>query len=176
MLGVGLLIGLGLGLAIVYGFGFASTPLLGNPDAHISAEVGSAAPDFELESLSGSKVRLSDLRGKPVIVNFWATWCAPCVLEMPNFQKFYENYPDAFELLAVNSGEPVNTVENYIKNMGITFPVLLDPQDQVHELYPFRGYPTSYIIDKEGKVRFQHIGIMDEKQLDHYLSAVGAIQ
>jgi thiol-disulfide isomerase/thioredoxin len=176
ILGIGLLIGLGLGLAYVYGFNTSGVMSLAGKQASISAEVGAAAPDFELETLSGDAIRLSSLKGKPVLINFWATWCAPCVLEMPNFQKYYENYPGAFEVLAVNYGESKDTVEKFIKDVGVTFPVLFDNEAKVHGMYRFPGYPTSYFIDKDGIVRFQHIGLMDESALEQYLTDVEALQ
>lgn len=171
----GLLIGLGLGLAIVYGFGLAEVPAIRGSDAPDSAKVGALAPDFELESLSGEYIRLSDLKGKPVLVNFWATWCAPCVLEMPNFQEYYEKYPGAFEVLAVNFDEPHDTVSKFVKDVGVTFPILFDTDAKVHGVYRFPGYPTTYVIDSDGVVRFQHVGLMDESTLEKYLTEVEAI-
>lgn len=172
---IGILAALGLGLVVVYGMGFAEGIFQDEDKASQQAEVGKPAPDFELVNLAGEPVRLSDLRGKPVLVNLWATWCAPCVLEMPNFQKYYENYPGCFEILAVSSGEAQDTVEKFVKDMRLTFPVVLDPQAKVYALYRFQGYPTSYIIDKDGVLRFQQIGLMDEATLENYLTQVGAI-
>ncbi len=172
VLGVALLLGLAVGVAYVYGFGSAGS---GDkiPD---TAQVGAPAPDFELETLTGETIRLSDLQGKPVLVNFWATWCAPCVLEMPNFQKYYENHPGQFEVLAINYDESKDDVAEFIRDMGVTFPVLFDTDFKVHGVYRFPGYPTSYIIDRLGVVRFQHVGLMDESTLEKYLTEVGALQ
>ncbi|MGW8249179.1 MAG: TlpA family protein disulfide reductase [Anaerolineales bacterium] len=176
LLGIGLLIGLGLGLAIIYGFDTRGVFSPGGRPASESAQVGSEAPDFELETLTDSTIRLSSLKGKPVLINFWATWCAPCVLEMPNFQKYYEQYPGSFEVLAVNYGESRDTVERFVKDIGVTFPVLFDNDAKVHGMYRFPGYPTSYFVDKDGIVRFQHIGLMDESTLEGYLSKIEALQ
>jgi peroxiredoxin len=171
LLGIGSVISLGLGLVIIYGFGFGGANK--TPD---QAQVGALAPDFELQNLKGETVRLSDYQGKPVLVNFWATWCAPCKLEMPNFQKYYEKYPGQFEILAIEYGEPVDTVSRFARDMGLTFPILSDPDAKVHALYRFLGYPTSYIIDQKGVLRFQHVGLMDEDALEKYLKEAGAIQ
>ena len=176
LLGAGLLIALGLGLAIIYGFGYAGTASTGENKAPESAEVGALGPDFELETLSGENIRLSDLQGKPVLINFWATWCAPCVLEMPNFQKYYEDYPGAFEVLAVNAFESHDTVADFVEDARVTFPILFDPESKVHSVYRIPGYPTSYVIDRDGVVRFKHIGLMDEGALERYLTEVEAIQ
>jgi peroxiredoxin len=97
------------------------------------------------------------------------------VLEMPNFQKYYENYPGSFEILAVSSGEAQDTVEKFVEDMRLTFPVVLDPEAKVYAQYRFQGYPSSYIIDKDGILRFQQIGLMDEATLENYLTQVGAI-
>lgn len=176
LLGIGLLIGLALGLVIIYGLDTGSVFSMGGKPASESAEVGAEAPDFELETLEGSTIRLSSLRGKPVLINFWATWCAPCVLEMPNFQKYYEQYPGSFEVLAINYGESRDTVGRFVKDIGVTFPVLFDSDSKVHAMYRFPGYPTSYLVDKNGIVRFQHVGLMDENTLESYLTQVEALQ
>ncbi len=170
--GVALLVVLAFGVAYLYGFGSAGS----GTKAPDTAEVGAPAPDFELESLTGGTIRLSELEGKPVLINFWATWCAPCVLEMPNFQKYYEDYPGQFEVLAINYDESKDAVGEFIRDMGVTFPVLFDDDAKVHAVYRFPGYPTSYIVDKTGVVRFQHIGLMDESTLEKYLTEVGALQ
>jgi thiol-disulfide isomerase/thioredoxin len=172
VLGIALLVGLALAVAYVYGFGSARSS--NNPPD--TAQVGELAPDFELETLTGDTIRLSELEGKPVLINFWATWCAPCVLEMPNFQKYYEDYPGQFEVLAINYGESKDVVGEFIHDIGVTFPVLFDNDAKVHGVYRFPGYPTSYIVDKTGVIRFQHIGLMDERTLEKYLTEVEALQ
>jgi peroxiredoxin len=175
LLWVGILTLLGIGVIVVYGMGFAGALTRGSNQTLEHVKAGEQAPDFELASLSGETIRLSDLRGKPVLVNFWATWCAPCVLEMPNFQKYYENYPGSFEILAVNSGETQEKVAKFVEDMGLTFPIVLDPALKVYALYRFQGYPTSYVIDEEGVIRFRQIGMMDEATLESYLTQLGAL-
>lgn len=172
VIGIALLVGLALGVAYLYGF--SST--VASTRAPDMAQVGAPAPDFRLETLTGETIRLSELIGKPILINFWATWCAPCVLEMPNFQKYYENFPGQFEVLAINSGEPRDAVEEFVEDMGMTFPVLFDDSAQVLGVYRFPGYPTSYIVDKQGVVRFQHVGLMDESTLEKYLTEVEALK
>ena len=138
-----------------------------------SPSVGSRATDFTLSSLSGETIKLSELKGKPVIINFWATWCGPCLLEMPNIQKLYEKYPDQFEVLAVNAGESERTVQKFVDAVGLTFIILLDVDGEVQQQYWIKGYPTSYFIDKDGIIRFQHIGLLTEAQLSDYLGTLG---
>jgi peroxiredoxin len=141
-----------------------------------SPAVGSIAPDFELESLTGEKIKLVNLRGTPVIINFWATWCAPCVLEMPGLQRTYENYQGKFEILAVNAGENSFRVHQFAKDIGITFNVLFDPDSSVQALYQITGYPTTFILDSDGIIRVKHIGQLDEDRLSSYLIQLGIIQ
>lgn len=175
LIGAGLLLGLGLGLVILFGFDFVQASMIEKEKTPEAAQVGALAPDFELQNIQGETVRLSEYRGKPVLVNFWATWCAPCKLEMPNFQKYYARYPGRFEILAIEYNESQDTVERFVEDMGLTFAVLSDPDAKVHALYRFLGYPTTYVIDSEGILRFQHVGLMNESTLEKYLSEVGAV-
>jgi peroxiredoxin len=167
-IGSGLLIWLGI-MALVY----TVTELVLNDHSIAVPVIGERSPDFELSNLAGERVRLSDQRGKPVILNFWATWCSPCVVEMPNIQKYYERYPGDFSVLAVNADEPELTVKRFVEDMGLSFDILLDPGGDVQSLYQIRGYPTSYFVDGEGVIRVQHIGFLTEDQLADYLSQVG---
>lgn len=174
----GLVIGVGLGIVIIFGFGLGSIPGVGDAGADDvpppGPQVDSPAPDFELETLSGSRLRLQDLRGKPVLLNFWATWCAPCRIEMPVLEARYEQLQPELEVLAINFDETADEVGAYTSEMGLTFPVLLDPGGEVQRLYQIRGYPTSFLVDEDGIIRVQHIGQLTESQLDQYLSEVGA--
>ena len=114
---------------------------------------GFQAPDFELRTLEGESVTLSDLRGKAIILNFWATWCPPCRSEMPAMQQVYTDYePDGFVVLAVNNTQQDRRedVENFILEQGLTFPVLLDNTGGVSTRYQVHSMPTSFFIDPEG--------------------------
>ena len=136
--------------------------------------MGAQAPDFELQSIEGQVVKLSDLRGKPVLINFWATWCGPCRIEMPAIQSEFEaHYPD-LEVLAVNFDEPPDEVKSFADELGLTFEVLLDEGGQVNgDLYRVRGYPSSFFVDPDGVIQVVQIGILTEGQLQDYLSRVG---
>ncbi|MFC0298351.1 TlpA disulfide reductase family protein [Geobacillus jurassicus] len=127
-------------------------------------EVGNQAPDFALRTLDGKEVRLSDLRGKRVIVNMWATWCPPCRAEMPDMQKFYERYKDeGVEIVAVNltqSEKQLEQVARFIQEYGITFTVVLDEKGEVSRQYQAHAIPTSYLIDSQGIIRKKMIGPM----------------
>ncbi len=138
-----------------------------------SPEVGALAPDFALQNLQGETVRLSQLRGQVVLVNFWATWCGPCRLEMPAIQARYNH--GGFTVLAVDFAEPAPQVQAFADELGLSFPILLDPDGAVQELYRVRGYPTSFFVDPQGVIRFFHIGEMSETILDHYLAELGVL-
>ena len=125
-------------------------------------EIGKSAPDFELTKLDGTNVKLSDLKGKKVILNFWATWCGPCQQEMPDMEAFYKEHKENVEILAVNytPSEKVGEekVSNFIKEKGITFPVLLDKNIDVTTAYKVITIPTSYFIDTKVSFKISLLG------------------
>ena len=114
------------------------------------------AADFFLQTLDNKNISLSSLKGKIVFLNFWATWCPPCITEMPSIQRLYNNYKNKdFEILAVtqgNSRETRSEIDNFIKKNGYTFPVLLDNTGNTNTIYDINGIPTTYIIDKNGEI------------------------
>ncbi|MFD2045753.1 TlpA family protein disulfide reductase [Ornithinibacillus salinisoli] len=127
-----------------------------SPPGTSGLEIGQFAPDFELESLNGEKVKLSDLQGKKVMINFWATWCSPCKKEMPEMQKFYEDHGDEIEILAVNvTGSEKNetVVRDFIDHYSYSFPVLLDESTNVSDDYRAISFPTSYFIGTDGTIQ-----------------------
>lgn len=132
---------------------------------HEGLEEGDQPPNFELETLDGEKVKLSDLKGKKVILNFWATWCPPCREEMPEMQEFYEEYGDEVEIIALNATATESSeedVHNYIEEYGYTYPVLLDKDGSVVDEYKVFSMPTSYFIGTDGMIQQpSHIGPMD---------------
>lgn len=137
------------------------------------ARIGASAPVFTLISLDGEKVALSDFSGKPVVLNFWATWCGPCRLEMPVFDAVQQKYGDQLVILAVNMQEDERDVNLFSNELDLDFRILLDPEGTVSSLYQIQGLPTTYFIDGVGKVYAIHIGTLTRKQLDGYLEKVG---
>lgn len=134
-------------------------------------EIGKSAPDFTLTKLDGTNVKLSDLKGKKVILNFWATWCGPCQQEMPDMEAFYKEHKENVEILAVNytpseKGGGEEKVSNFIKEKGITFPVLLDKNIDVTTAYKVITIPTSYFIDTKGVIQDKFIGPMTQKEME----------
>ncbi|PFI85365.1 redoxin domain-containing protein [Bacillus cereus] len=134
-------------------------------------EIGKSAPDFTLTKLDGTNVKLSDLKGKKVILNFWATWCGPCQQEMPDMEAFYKEHKENVEILAVNytpseKGGGEEKVRNFAKEKGITFPILLDKNIDVTTAYKVITIPTSYFIDTKGVIQDKFIGPMTQKEME----------
>ena len=113
------------------------------------------APDFTLETSTGSTLSLSDFKGKVVLLNFWATWCVPCKKELPSMQRLYDFLKkDGFEVIAISiDRDQRERVNQYVKDYHLTFPVLLDPSQKVRKNYFIMGLPTSYLIGGDGKLK-----------------------
>lgn len=180
MMGLGLLMGLLAGVVIFIGVpggggpvipGAPSTPQTPAP----AAVVGAPAPDFTLTSLTGETFQLSSLRGEVVLLNFWATWCAPCEAEMPTLEDRSKTFSGSgFRVLGINADdEKTATIQTFLERVPVSFPVLLDPGLVVSDLYRVRGLPTTYLIDREGVVRAVQAGYLSDGQLDRYLSELG---
>jgi peroxiredoxin len=135
--------------------------------------VDSPAPNFEIPAITGGTVELADFEGQPVVLNFWATWCGPCVIEMPMLEQRYNQFSPELNILAVNIGEPIQVVRKFINEQKYTFPILWDNKNAVQDLYLIDAYPTSLFIDKDGIIRAIHIGLLSEGQLDENLSTIG---
>jgi len=115
--------------------------------------------DFTLPLLSGELKSLSAYKGKVVILNFWATWCPPCRAEMPSMETLYKRFQNqGLEILAVDLGETAATVQQFIRNYNYTFPILLDLNTQAGSLYGVEAIPTSFIIDRSGKIISRIVG------------------
>lgn len=125
----------------------------------VSPRVGFLAPDFTLDRSDGETVTLSDLQGQAVILNFWATWCAPCRAEMPALERVYQAQRDkGLVVLGVNQMEPKERVERFLAEVGVTFPIALDLDAAVGRLYRVYAMPTTYFIDRQGVIRDVVVG------------------
>jgi peroxiredoxin len=134
---------------------------------------GDVAPDFILKNLQGEEVRLSELKGKGVVINFWATWCNPCKREMPLIEEQYQVVKDQnIEILAINIAESHLAVSSFINRMGVTFPVLLDSHRVVTQRYAVGALPSTFFINKDGIVMDHYVGEMDEKILTERLASI----
>jgi peroxiredoxin len=125
------------------------------------ALVNKAAPDFSLETLGGSHVSLADFRGKKVVISFWASWCGPCRLEMPELRAFYNRYhgnSGKFEFLAISIDDNKADAAGFVGEEKLPFPVLLDPTSTIARAYGVGGIPTLFVVNETGKVVFGQVG------------------
>lgn len=135
---------------------------------------GVAAPDFTGELMDGTSITLSELQGKPVIINFWATWCGPCVKEMPAFERLKDDFGDKIGIIAVNCGDDAETVKDFVEENGYTFPVVLDEEYSISMLYPTNSIPYTVVLDAEGKVTHISTGALDaDTMYERYKEALG---
>ena len=125
------------------------------------AGVGLPAPDFALPTLDGGNFTLSEQRGKPVVLNFWATWCIPCQRELPALQRAAEQYEDAVVFAGVDQGETVEAVQRYLDGLDVTFTIPMDDRGDVGNQYNIKGLPTTYFIDANGIIRSVWMGEMN---------------
>jgi thiol-disulfide isomerase/thioredoxin len=128
------------------------------PSAHI-------APDFTMLDKEGNEVTLASFFGKPIILNFWASWCGPCKMEMPEIQKFYEQYGEEIHFLLVSVDESLDTAKTFITDSGYTFPVYFDTTSMGGYLYGASSIPLTYFIDAQGNLAAYYMGAMSESIL-----------
>ena len=143
--------------------------------SQLPLQPGAAAPDFTLKQLAGGDASLSDFRGRPVLVNFWATWCKPCRAEMPEIISAYQAHRDAgLEVLAVNltDQESMKDVRKFTAEVGLPFTVLLDQKGAVRERYGLIAVPTSIFIDSAGAIRTINSGPINSSALDRGLREI----
>ena len=128
----------------------------------------SPAPDFAVSDAEGREVKLSDYIGKPVVVNFWASWCGPCKSEMPEFEEAYRQYGDKIQFMMVNltyGSETESSARSYIASAGFSFPVFFDLKGDASEAYGISAIPATYFINSDGELEARAIGAMDAETL-----------
>jgi peroxiredoxin len=145
----------------------------GVDNAQRGLEPGQLAPDFVVQFADGQKTMLSDWQGKPVVLNFWATWCAPCREEMPEFVAAYERYQDdELVILGVNAQETAGQAAEFMRGFAMDFPVALDSRGDVQQLYNVRGLPTTVFIDREGRIVERWAGLLNQRMLEELLAEI----
>jgi cytochrome c-type biogenesis protein len=144
---------------------------------NIGPQVGSPAPAYQATTLEGDTVTLASLQGKPVLLNLWATWCAPCRYETPFLQAlFEERHPEGLEVVGVSmdTGGAVDLIEEFMEEYGVTYTILADPRMVGMEAYQVLGLPATFLIDREGVLRWMKFGPVSETDQD-FLSALETI-
>jgi cytochrome c biogenesis protein CcmG/thiol:disulfide interchange protein DsbE len=160
------------------GFGVVALPAELNPTGkQPSTDVGRAAPDFLLETPDGGQLRFSDLRGKPVLVNFWASWCTPCRQEMPEIVRAYgAHQKDGLVVVGVDLQENDGQVRDFAQEFGMKFPIAIDRNGGVGQAWhiggPIQGIPSSYFIDATGVVRARNFGPMSAVTIAQDLATI----
>lgn len=168
------LIGFGIILIGLAAFFLLSkpNPTAGAGDLRLSpAELNQVAPELTLNDLKGKAISLTDYRGQVVLVNNWATWCPPCRAEMPTLEAYYQDHRQkGFVILAIEAGDPPEEVSAFVRQYGLSFPVLLDPEGHSLAAFGNMALPNTYIIDRQGIVRLAWTGPVDRKSLETYLT------
>ena len=132
------------------------------PAATLTKWTGGKLPAFKLADADGRELATADWRGKTVVVNFWATWCEPCREEMPSLDRLRKRLAGkAFEVIAVNVGESPERVARFTRDTPVSFPILYDHDSATAKRWKVRGYPTSYVIGPDGRIRYYFVGELD---------------
>jgi thiol-disulfide isomerase/thioredoxin len=155
--------------------GDGSSPTVVTGEASEVPGRGVAAPGFEGELLSGGSIGLEELRGQPVIVNFWATTCAPCIREMPALAGTADDHADdGLVVLGVNYGESVAQIERFIDGFEVElgFPIMLDNRGEIGRLFKVVVFPTTYFIDRDGVIQYRRLGELGERHLEEGLARI----
>jgi len=151
-----------------------------NLDQDEGLQKGQIAPNFTLQTLDGKTFTLAELKGKKVVLNFWASWCPPCKEEMPHLQKYYEQEAekDNAVIVAVNithaerEMDQVKTVQQFVDSFGLTFPIPLMEEEGVDQLYQIISIPSTFMIDTEGRIQHQIVGPLNRESLKEYVSSL----
>lgn len=135
--------------------------------------VRSLAPDFTLELFDGSTLRMSDIKGKPIVLNFFASWCIPCGEEAPTFEVGYQEYKEkGVQFVGIASQDTHSKAQEFVQKHGLTFPSGLDATGAIREAYGVFGMPTTFFIDKEGYINYLHIGGVNQALMNYELKKI----
>lgn len=149
---------------------------MGGEEGYDELSEGDIPPDFTAELADGGSFALSEKSDKVVLINFWATWCGPCVGEMPAFQRLCDEYGDSLALVAVNCAEDKETVDKFIADNGYAFPIAYDENGEICGKYPAEGIPYTVIVAPDGKISKIYLGANDaEAQYKEYKAAIDEV-
>lgn len=136
----------------------------------VPAKADYPAPDLTLNDLDGNPRSLSDYVGQVALVNMWATWCPPCVEELPALNSFYNDYAmEGFVIIGIDDGEELGVVKDYVAQQGLTFPIWMDPSYLSESAFNTMNLPSSFLIDRQGQVRLQWVGAISRAMLEKYV-------
>jgi peroxiredoxin len=154
------------------GYGLVDQPVSESGAGSLPVEPapGKLAPNFRLRTSDGEEIVLADLRGRPVLVNFWATWCLFCVTEMPALDEFARRHQGRVTVIGINVGEPPETVEAFARQVGVHYPLLLDSTREVTRAYRVRSMPMSLLIDAQGVVQSVRYGVLTPPEMEERLA------
>lgn len=136
------------------------------------AAIGFSAPDFEAKNIKSELVKLSESCGKPVVLNFWATWCPPCKEELPFLERLHQDNKDRFSIVGLDVGEDEALVKLKVREVGMTYLNLLDPKYKVANVYKVNVYPTTFFLDKDGVIRDVVKGALNLNRIEPYLDKI----
>jgi len=155
------------------GFGSSQAITLTASASGPAPRMDQPAPEFQVKTLDGTTVNLSDYRGQPVWVSFWATWCPPCRAENPDIQEVYEKYQsEGLVILALSIGESTDTVQGYVQRTGLTYTIGLDQNTEIAARYRIVGIPTHFFVDRDGVLREWRIGSMSKKTMEKNVAKI----
>jgi len=157
-------------LAVLIIGGYAIFQSFQNNDSNNLIKIGQTAPDFRLANLNNEPVALSDYIGTPLVINFWGTFCEPCIREIPSFQNQYEKWNEqGLEIIGINLSEDSLTVSNYVRKFNMTYPVVRDVDRKTEKKYGLRSYPTTFFVKSDGTLQAAVVGEMTEKQIEEHI-------
>ena len=143
-----------------------------NANTNIGSKLGQYAPDFEIEYLNGTRASLHELMRGPVILNFWATWCPPCIREMRTLQEFQEKHENEITVLGVNLGEKEETIERFLERTNITLSIAIDRNKSIEKSYNVIIRPSTFFVDKNGIIADKRLGEMTKQELEEKIEKV----
>ncbi|MCC6146492.1 MAG: TlpA family protein disulfide reductase [Anaerolineaceae bacterium] len=167
-----------LGLVIGVAAGFIAALSRNSPEKDIvdineSPGIGKKIPSIIMQELDGDEIDIASLIGKPLVINYWATWCPPCKLEMPLLQEFSMAHMGEVIVVGINAKESNATVSDFMRKNGIGLDMILDLNGNMQDAFRITGLPTTFFVDETGVLRAQHIGILDQKLLSQYGNMIG---